>query len=163
MKVSVYILMGMVFSIVESSLLSFIPAEFLKPDIAIPLIIYTAFFLPPRTGLIVSVIMGIIQEILSSSPAGSMIFSKVLIFLLALFFKNKLYIDSRYSFSYICAGTVVCESLIYIFLSWLAKGESKHIENVLFFMLPNAVFTGFIAMFIFSFIGYINMKFFNKV
>lgn len=163
MKASVYILIGIVFSVVESSLLSFVPAEFLKPDVAIPLIIYTAFFLPPQTGLIVSVIMGIIQEILSTSPPGSLMFSKVLIFLLALFFKNKLYIDSKYSFSYICAGAVLCESLIYIFLSWLAKGESKHIFNVLFFMLPNAVFTGFLAIFIFSFIGFLNMKFFKKV
>ncbi|HOJ43023.1 MAG TPA: rod shape-determining protein MreD [Syntrophorhabdaceae bacterium] len=162
MKVSTYILFGIIFSVIESSLLSFIPLEFLKPDVTIPFIVYITFFLKPQAGLITSVIMGIIQEILSTSPNGSMIFSKVLIFLLALFFKNKLYIDSKYSFSYICAGAVVCESLIYILLSWLAKGESKYMENVLFFIFPNAVFTGFVSIFIFSFVKFLNMKFFDK-
>jgi len=162
MKLYTCILLGIIFSVFESSLLSFIPAEFLKPDVTIPFIIYITFFTTPHAGLITSIVMGIIQEVLSTSPNGSIIFSKVLIFLLALFFKNKLYIDSRYSFSYICAGAVVCESIIYILLSWLAKGETKHIENVIFFMLPNAVFTGFIAIFIFSFVEFLNIKFFNK-
>ncbi|MCX7966806.1 MAG: rod shape-determining protein MreD [Syntrophorhabdaceae bacterium] len=162
MKVYIFILMGIILSFLESSLLSYIPAEFLKPDVTIPMIVYTTFFLNTGAGLIVSVIMGVIQEILSASPDGSMIFLKVLIFLLTLFFKNKLFIDSKYSFSYVCAGAVVCESLIYAFLSWIAKGESRHIENILFFMLPNAVFTGFLAIFIFSFVGFLNMKFFSK-
>lgn len=162
MKVSIYILTGFFCAIIESSILSFIPAEFLKPDVTMPFVIYNIFFLSPQAGLITSVAMGMIQEILSNAPDGSMIFTKMTIFIFALFFKNKLYINSKFSFSYICAGAVIAESFIYLVLSWLLRGESGKAENVLFFMLPNAIFTGFIAIFIFSFIGFLNTKYFVR-
>lgn len=159
MKVSIYILTGFLFAIVESSFLSFIPAEFLKPDVTIPFVVYNAFFLSPQAALLASVTMGIIQETLSNAPGGSMIFTKMIIFLIALFFKNKLYINSRYSFSYICTGAVICESFIYLLLSWLSRGESGNTLNILLFMAPNAVFTGFVSIFIFSFIGFLNKRY----
>ncbi len=162
MKASIYIITGFFFAIIESSILSFLPAEFLKPDVTMPFVVYNVFFLSPQAGLITSIAMGMIQEIFSNAPDGSMIFTKITIFIFALFFKKKLYINSKYSFSYICSGAVIVESFLYLFLSWLSRGESGKAENVLFFMLPNAIFTGFIAIFIFSFIGFLNTKFFVR-
>ncbi|MCX8110752.1 MAG: hypothetical protein N3D15_05840 [Syntrophorhabdaceae bacterium] len=159
MKVSVFIIIGFLFAIIESSLLSLIPAEFLKPDVTIPFVVYNVFFLSPLEALVGSVAMGLIQEILSNSPGGAMIFTKIIIFLIALFFKNKLYINSRYSFSYICSGAVICESFIYPLLMWLSRGESGNALNILVFMIPNAVFTGFVSIFIFSLIGYLNKRY----
>jgi len=159
MKASIYILIGFLFAIIESSLLSFMPAEFLKPDVTIPFVVYNVFFLSPQAALATSVAMGIVQEILSNAPGASMIFTKIIIFLIALFFKNKLYINSRYSFSYICTGAVICESIIFMLLKWLSKGESGNVLNILLFMAPNAVFTGFVSIFIFSFIGFLNKRY----
>jgi hypothetical protein len=162
MKISVYILTGIILLIIESSLLSFFPVEFFKPDLGMPFIIYTTFFLGPLPGFITSLLISLFQEILSNTPHGSIIFTKLSIFLLATFFKSKLYIDSKYSFSYICGGSVFVESFLFLALSVLSKGETRNIVNVIFYTIPNAIFTGFVSIFIFSLIEYLNMKFFSR-
>ncbi|MCX5813262.1 MAG: hypothetical protein NT178_12070 [Proteobacteria bacterium] len=162
MKISVYILTGIILLTIESSLLSFFPVEFFKPDLGMPFILYTTFFLGPLPGLITSIFISLFQEILSNAPHGSIIFTKLSIFLLATFMKSKLYIDSKYSFSYICGGLAVVESFLFLALSVLSKGEISNIINVIFYTIPNAIFTGFVSIFIFSLIESLNMKFLSR-
>jgi len=162
MKISVYILTGIALSIIESSLLSFFPVEFFKPDLGMPFIIYTTFFLGPMPGLITCLFISLFQEILSNAPHGSIIFTKLSLFLMATFLKKNIYIDSKYSFSYICGGSTVIESFLFLALSILSKGETSNIMNVIFYTIPNAIFTGFVSIFIFSLIESMNMKFLSR-
>ena len=162
MKISVFILTGIILLTIESSLVSFFPVEFFKPDLGMPFIIYTTFFLGPLPGLIMSLFISLFQEILSNAPHGSMIFTKISIYFLAVFLKGKLYIDSKYSFSYICGGSAVVESFLFLALSVLSKGETSNIVNVIFYTIPNAIFTGFVSIFIFSLIESLNMKFLSR-
>jgi rod shape-determining protein MreD len=158
MKSSIYVLTGVILLILDSSLLSLFPIEFFKPDLGIPFVIYTTLFLGPQSGLFAALVIGLFQEILSNSPNGSMIFTEVSIFLLATFLKSKLYIDSKYSFSYICSGFVIVKSFLFLTLSVLSKGETRNFINVMFYTIPNAVFTGFISIFIFYLIERLNSK-----
>ncbi len=158
MKTSVYILTGIVLMILDSSLLFLFPIEFFKPDLGIPFIIYTTLFLGPFPGLATAVFVGLFQEVLSNSPSGSMVFTEISIFLLTTFLKGKLYIDSKYSFSYVCTGFVAVKSLLFLTLSLLSKGETNNFVNVLFYTIPNAVFTGFVSIFIFSLMEYLNAR-----
>jgi rod shape-determining protein MreD len=158
-KVAVYLTIGLILTTLESSFLYFLPIEFFKPDLGIPFIIYTAFFLGPQAGLITSVIIGLMQELMTNSPAGSMLFTKVSIFIIAVFMKNKIYIDSKYSFSFACSGAVLVESFLFLTLSLLTRGESRDIGNVVFYSVPNAVFTGFLSLFLFSLIGFLNTNY----
>jgi rod shape-determining protein MreD len=162
MKVCVYLLMAVLLTILEASLLAFLPIEFFKPDLGIPFIIYTTLFLGPHAGLLTAFFVGLLQEIFTISPPGSVLFTKMSIFVVATFMRNKLYIDSRYSFGYICAGSVVLESLLFLILSFASKGETANIANVLFYLLPNAIFTGFCSLFIFSVIEVLNMKYLER-
>jgi len=162
MKTFVYIFAGIILLLIESSVLSFFPVDFFKPDLSIPFIIYTTFFLGPLSGFITSVFTSLFQEILSNAPNGSMIFAKLSIFLLAFFLRKKLYIDSKYSFSYICTGSAVLESFLFLMLSIISKGETSNIINVIFYTIPNAIFTGFISIFIFLLIESMNMRFLNR-
>jgi cell shape-determining protein MreD len=162
MKISVYILTGIALSIIESALLSFFPVEFFKPDLGMPFIIYTTFFLGPMPGFITSIFISLFQEILSNAPHGSIMFTKISLFLIATFLKKNIYIDSKYSFSYICGGSTIIESFLFIALSILSKGETSNIINVLFYTIPNAIFTGFVSIFIFSIIESINIKFLGR-
>jgi rod shape-determining protein MreD len=162
MKSSIYVLMGVIVTILDSSLLSLFPIEFFKPDLGIPFIIYTTLFLGPQSGLFAALIIGLFQEILSNSPNGSMIFTEISIFLLATFLKNKLYIDSKYSFSYICSGFVVVKSFLFLMLSILSKGETKDVINVIFYTIPNAVFTGFVSIFIFYLMEHLNSRLLSR-
>jgi len=162
MKISAYILTGIILLTIESSLLSLFPVEFFKPDIGMPFIIYTTFFLGPLPGFVTSIFISIFQEILSNAPHGSIIFTKISIFILANFLKSKLYIDSKYSFSCICGGSTIIESFLFLVLSVLSKGDTSNIMNVMFNAIPNAIFTGFVSIFIFSLLEYLNMKFLSK-
>jgi hypothetical protein len=162
MKISVYILTGIALLIIESSLLSFFPVDFFKPDLGMPFIIYTTFFLGPIPGFITSLFISLFQEILSNAPHGSIIFTKLSLFLMAIFLKKNIYIDSKYSFSYICGGSTVIESFLFLALSILSKGETSNIVNVIFYTIPNAIFTGFVSIFIFSLIESMNTKFLTR-
>ncbi|OPY75145.1 MAG: rod shape-determining protein MreD [Syntrophorhabdus sp. PtaU1.Bin058] len=162
MKIAVYTFIGLLLLLVESSLLSFIPLEIFKPDLGIPFIIYTSLFLGPQAGIIATLFIGFMQEGLSAAPHGSILFVNIAIFLITIFLKRKLYIDSKYSFAFVCSGFVVLESFLFITLSLLARGEADNVLNILFYTIPNAVFTGFIAIFIFSFIEYLNVRYLER-
>ena len=157
-----YIILGIVLIILDSFFLSLFPIEFFKPDLGIPFIIYTTLFVSPQSGLAAALIISLFQEVLSNSPNGSLVFTGVSVFLLTTFLKSKLYIDSKYSFSYTCSGFVVVKSFLFLILSVLSKGETKNFVNVLFYTVPNAVFTGFVSIFIFSLMEYTNSRVLNR-
>lgn len=162
MKASVYILTSLLLMIIESAMFSVFPVEFFKPDIGIPFIIYITIFLGPGTGLLATLIISLFQEVLSNAPQGSIIFTKTCAFILVTFLRGKLFIDSKYSFSYICGGYVIFESLLFIAFSLLSRGELKNAINVLFYIIPNSIFTGFVSIFIFVMIEYLNERFLQR-
>jgi len=161
-RAALYLAIGLVLTTLECSLFSFLPAEFFKPDLGIPFVIYTAFFLNPFAALATSTMVGLMQEVLSCTPAGSMLFTKVSIFIIALFMKNKLYIDSRYSFSLACSGAVLVESFLFLAISLVIQGESRDIGTVMFYAVPNAIVTGFLSLLVFSLIESLNVKYFDR-
>ena len=135
--------------IFQSALFSFLPIEFSKPDIGVPCVIYATFFLSPIDGLISAFLIGVTQEILSVGPHGVLIFTKVFLFLSCIFLRSRLYIESPYLFAAISSSFVLLESVLFITLAFFGKGEAGAIMTVLKFSLPNAVFTGILALFFF--------------
>ncbi len=132
-----------------SSLFSFLPVEFSKPDVGIPCIIYATFFLGPLDGLVTAFLVGFAQEVLSAGPHGALIFTKVFLFLTCIFLRNRLYIESQYLFAAISSGFVLLESVLFIALAFFAKGEAAAAPTVLKFCVPDAIFTGILALFLF--------------
>jgi rod shape-determining protein MreD len=161
-KVIVYLAIGLILTTFEATFLNVLPIDFFKPDLGIPLVIYTTFFLGPQAGLITSVFIGLMQEIVSSSPSGSLLFTKVAIFIISVFMRNKIFIDSKYSFSFVCSGAVLVESFLFLALTFLARGESRDAFNVAFYSIPNAIFTGFLSLLLFSLIGFLNVRYLNR-
>jgi len=161
-KIIAYGIIGVCVLTIEASVFSFLPLDILKPDLGIPLVIFTAFFLSPQIGLGTALITGVIQEIFSNAPHGAMVFMKISLFLIALFLKNKVYIESKYSFSLICSGSVIIESFLFILLSYLARGETGNVINILLYTIPNAIFTGFFSIFMYTLINAVNLKFFSE-
>lgn len=161
-KVIMYLAIGLVLTTFEATFLNVLPIDFFKPDLGIPFIIYTTFFLGPHAGLITSVFIGLMQEIVSSSPSGSLLFTKVAIFIISVFMRNKIFIDSKYSFSFVCSGAVLVESFLFLALTFLTRGESRDAFNVAFYSIPNAIFTGFLSLFLFSLIGFLNVRYLNR-
>ena len=163
MRVLIYIIIGLICMLFESSLSSHISLDLFKPDFGIPLIIYVTFFMGPRAGFITTICLGFIQEGLSSAPTGSIMFVKISLFLITTFMKKQLYIDSKYSFALTCSAAVLLESFLFLSLSLLARGETNNMYNILFYAIPNAIFTGFVSIFIYSLIEYLNASYLDRV
>jgi hypothetical protein len=157
-RTGIYILLGILLSIVESAALCFFPIEFFKPDLGMPLILYSALFLEPSTGLLVTLFVSISQEVFSSAPHGTILFTKFAIFLGTVLLKRQAVIESRYIFAGICAALVAAESVLYLFLSILARGDTNNILNVAYYTIPNAVLTGFFAITIMALVETINTR-----
>ena len=162
MKVFVYIIVCLVCMLFEASVSSRISMDLFKPDFAIPLIIYVTFFMGPRTGLVAALCAGFIQEGLSNAPTGSIMFVQISIFLITAFMKKQLYIDSKYSFAAVCSGAVIVESFLFLTLSVLGKGEAGNVYNILYYAIPNAIFTGFVSLFIYSLLEYLNATYLDR-
>jgi hypothetical protein len=135
--------------IFQSSLFSFLPIEFSKPDVGVPCIIYATFFLSPLDGLACAFLVGFAQEILSVGPHGALLFTKVFLFLSCIFLRSRLYIESQYLFAAISSAFVLLESVLFIALAFFGKGETGAIMTVLKFCVPDAIFTGVLALFFF--------------
>jgi len=162
MKIFVYIIISLICMLLESSISSRIPMDVFKPDFAIPLIIYVTFFMGPGAGLIAVLCTGFIQEGLSNAPAGSIMFVMISIYLITAFMKKQLYIDSKYSFAAVCGGAIILESFLFLMLSVLGKGEVGNVYNILYYAVPNAIFTGFVSLFIYSLLEYLNAAYFDR-
>ncbi len=137
--------------ICESSLFAFLPLEFAKPDIGVPFIMYGTFFLSPLDGLLAAVLFGFTQEVLSNCPPGAMLFTNVRLLLSCIFVKSRLHIESRFIFSFVCAGAVLAKSFLFLALSLFSKGETKDIFNVLLYSPPDSLMTAFVSIFLFTF------------
>jgi cell shape-determining protein MreD len=155
--------LGVVLVAFQSSLFSFLPLEVTKPDMGMPFIIYAIFFLSPFDGLIAALVFGFGQEVLSAGPAGSVLFVHMALLLTCLFVKSRLYIESRYTFSLVCAASVLFEALLFLAVSLLAKGETKDFFNVLLYSIPDAIATGFISLFMFSLFQQFKLRYPGRV
>ncbi len=162
MKVFVYIIICLTCMLFESSISSHIPMDLFKPDFAVPLIIYVTFFLGPRAGLIATLCAGFVQEGLSNAPIGSIMFIMISIYLITAFMKKQLYIDSKYSFAAVCGSAIIVESFLFLILTVLGKGEAGNVYNILYYAVPNAIFTGFVSIFIYSLLEYLNATYFDR-
>jgi len=150
--------LGLFLILFQSSLFSFFPIEFAKPDLAVPFIIYATFFLSPLEGLIVAVLFGFSQELLSASPPGSMLFTKLAVFLSGAFLRTRLYIESRYIFSFLSMGFSVFESLVFLALGLVAKGEIRNVFNISLYAVPSALFTGMLSLPLFTLLEHFKIR-----
>jgi cell shape-determining protein MreD len=157
-KKSVVLFCSMLLVVSESSIFSFLPMEFSKPDVGIPCIIYATFFLGPVEGLTTALLFGFTQELLSSGPHGALLFTKIFLFISCIFLRSKLYIESPYLFALVSTVFVLVESVLFIALAFFAKGETGAIMTVLKFCLPNAVFTGVVALLLFPLLERLKLK-----
>jgi cell shape-determining protein MreD len=151
--------LGVILVAFESSLFSFLPLEVTKPDLGAPFIIYGIFFMSPFDGLLAAVVLGFSQEVLSAGPAGSVLFANMALLLSCLFVKSRLYIESRYTFSLVCAASVLFESVVFLAVSLLAKGETRDIFNVLLYSVPDAIATGFVSLFMFGVFEHFKLRY----
>jgi len=156
MKTAIYTFIGILLLILETVISPHVSLDVLKPELGIPVMLYVTFFLGAGPGLISAVCIGIAEEGLSGAPNGSLLFVTVVIYLIAIMMRRKYFVDSKYTFAYFSSGSVVLQSGLFAALTFFARGEAQGILNIAFYMVPNAIITGFVSILLFTFINRLN-------
>jgi len=156
MKTIVYIIIGILLLVLEAVISPHVSLDVLRPELGMPILLYVTFFLGASSGLIATLAIGLAEEGLSAAPEGSLLFVSICIYLIAVAMRRKFFIDSKYSFAYLSSASVIAQSVLFLALSFFARGEARGAVSILFYMLPNAIITGFASIILFSFIEYLN-------
>jgi rod shape-determining protein MreD len=162
MKTLVYIILGIVLLVIEAVVSPHISLDVLKPELGMPIVLYVTFFLGARSGLVAAVCIGLVEESLSGAPSGSLLFTTMFIYLIAMAMRRKFFVDSKYSFAYLSSASVVVQSLLFLALTFFARGEAQGALNILFYTIPNAIVTGFASIVLFSLIEQLNETFLER-
>ncbi len=156
MKTAIYTLVGILLLLIETVISPQISLDVLKPELGMPIVLYVTFFLGAGPGLVSAVCIGIAEEGLSGAPNGSLLFVSIVIYLIAVIMRKKYFVDSKYTFAYFSSGSVLVQSGLFAALAFFARGETNQVVNIAFYMVPNAIITGFVSILLFSFIGKLN-------
>jgi rod shape-determining protein MreD len=156
MKTSLYIFIGIILLLIETVISPHISLDVLKPELGIPIVLYVTFFLGTGPGLVAAVFIGLAEEGLSGAPDGSLLFVMIVIYLIAALMRRKYFVDSKYTFAYFSSGAVLVQSCLFAALAFFAHGEARGILNIAFYMVPNAIVTGFVSILLFTFIDRLN-------
>ena len=156
MKTAIYTFIGILLLLIETVISPHISLDVLKPEVGIPIMLYVIFFLGAGPGLVSAVFIGLAEEGLSGAPDGSLLFVTIVIYLIAIIMRRKYFVDSKYTFAYFSSGAVIVQSGLFAALTFFAHGETRGIFNIAFYMVPNAIITGFVSILIFTFIDRLN-------
>ena len=156
MRTALYIFIGILLLLIETVISPHVSLDVLKPELGIPVVLYVTFFLGAGPGLVAAVCIGLAEEGLSGAPDGSLLFVTIVIYLIAAVMRRKYFVDSKYTFAYFSSGSVLVQSFLFCALMFFAHGETRGLMNIVFYMVPNAIITGFVSILLFSFIDRLN-------
>jgi rod shape-determining protein MreD len=141
------LLLGVLFLTFQTTLLSYLPIQRIRPDILLVLILYWGFTLPPVSGGIHALFLGYLMDLFSGNSFGLYTFTRPLLFYLAHLFKGRLYLESIQSQSLFVFVFALFEGLL--ILTLLAALNPAPLGNLyapfLTSFLPQAFFTGMIT------------------
>jgi rod shape-determining protein MreD len=162
-RIVVPLLLGVIFLTLQTTLLTSLSIQRIRPDIVLILILYLGLLYPPISGGILALFMGFFMDLFSGNVFGLYTLSRPLIFYVAQFFKGGFYLESFTSqFLFVFIFGLGEGLLILILLSILNPGPIGHLYPLLFtFLLPQSFFTGLIAPILFFLIRKVSFSLFS--
>jgi rod shape-determining protein MreD len=145
------LLIGFLFIILQTTLLSSFPIQRFRPDILLIFTLYLAFLFPPILGGILAFFMGYLMDLFSGNALGFYTFSRPLIFFSAQFFKERFYLEGFSSqFLFAFAFGLLEGVLILVLMSVLQAISLWSLYPLFFtFLLPQSFFTGLVTPLLF--------------
>ena len=110
-------------STIFSRLASYIYA---KPDLALCILVYTAYVNGAMTGQVAGFFSGIILDFISGAPLGFNSFIRTLIGGITGFLKGTFYLDPIFLPMALCAAATIIKALLYYLLHLLFSGLIPH-------------------------------------
>jgi len=148
---AILLLLGILFLTLQTTLLSYLPIQRIRPDIVLVLVLHWGLTLPPVSGGIHALFLGYLMDLFSGNSLGLFTFTRPLLFYLARLFRGRLYLESLPSQSLFVFVFALFEAfLILILLSALNPASPGHLYPLFFrFFLPQSFLTGMITPFLF--------------
>jgi rod shape-determining protein MreD len=159
----ILLLLGILFLTFQTTLLSYLPIQRIRPDILLVLILYWGFTLPPVTGGIHALFLGYLMDLFSGNSFGLYTFTRALLFYLAQLLKGRFYLESLISQSLFVFVFALFEGLL--ILTLLAALNPLPLGNLyspfFTFFLPQSFLTGLITPVLFFFLQKIFLTLFQ--
>src|SRR4030042_2129824 len=135
--------LGVIFLTLQTTLLTSLSIQRIRPDLVLILILYLGLFYPPISGGILALFLGFLMDLFSGNSFGLYTLSRPLIFYVAQFFKERFYLEGSSSqFLFVFIFGLVEGLLILILLSTLNPGPVINLYPLLFtFLLPQLFLT----------------------
>jgi rod shape-determining protein MreD len=161
---AILLLLGILFLTFQTTLLSYLPIQRIRPDIVLVLILYWGLTFPPVSGGIHSLFLGYLMDLFSGNSLGLFTFTRPLLFYLAQLFKGRLYLESLPSQSLFVFVFALFEGLlILILLSALNPAPLGNLYPLFFTsFLPQSFLTGMITPVLFFVLQKIFLALFRR-
>ena len=138
------LLAGILFLILQTTLLSLFPIQRIRPDLLLIFTLYLAFLFPPVSGGILAFFMGYLMDLYSGNTLGFYTFSRTLVFFAAQFFKERFYLEG-FSFQFLFAFifSTLEGLLIFVLMGAFQPTSLGNLYSLLLaFLLPQSLMTG---------------------
>lgn len=149
-----HLFLGIILLTLQSTLLTSLHIQRIRPDLVLILILYLGLFYSPVSGGILTLFMGFLMDLFSGNSFGLYTLSRPFIFYIAQFFRGRFYLESyRSQFLFVFILGLVEGLLIFFLLSVLNSAPIGHLYPLLFsFLLPQSFLTGLITPILFPLI-----------
>jgi rod shape-determining protein MreD len=151
-RVVLSLFLGVLFLTLQTTLLTSLPIQRIRPDIVLILTLYWGLSFPPISGGILAFFMGYLMDLFSGNAFGLYTFSRPFIFYVAQLFKGRFYLEGfLFKFLFAFLSAMVEGLLILILLNGFNPSPLANLYPLLFtYLLPQSFFTGLITPILFS-------------
>ncbi|MDR0289734.1 MAG: rod shape-determining protein MreD [Treponema sp.] len=144
------VVFGLVAAILQSTLLSHLALYRAVPDIALGIIVYSAYVNGTMTGQVSGFLYGIVQDLLSQAPLGLNAFVRTIIGALAGLMKGTFFLDVFILPMLLCASATLLKAAILFLLSLLMPGTVESYSLFAPLLWTELAMNTFIAPFLFA-------------
>jgi rod shape-determining protein MreD len=156
--------LGILFLTLQTTLLSYLPIQRIRPDIVLILILHWGLTLSPVSGGIHALFLGYLMDLFSGNSFGLYTVTRPLLFYLARLFRGRFYLESMPSQSLFVFVFALFEGLLILaLLTALNPTPLGNLYPLFFrFFLPQSFLTGVITPVLFFLLQKISLTLFQR-
>jgi rod shape-determining protein MreD len=145
------LLAGIVLLILQTTWLSFLPIQRIRPDLLLIFTLYLAFLFPPVLGGVLVFFLGYLMDLFSGNTLGLYAFSRTIVFFATQFLKERFYLEGfLFQFLFAFLFSILEGGLLLVLINGLDPISFQNLYlSLLTFLLPQSFCTGLAALLLF--------------
>jgi rod shape-determining protein MreD len=143
---------ALIAGILQSTLLSRLAVYHAVPDLALGILVFSAYINGTMTGQLTGFFSGLLLDFLSASPLGLNAFVRTLVGAIGGLMNGTFFLDGLFLPMALCAGATLITALLYFFLSLLFAGAVPAYSLTESTLWVELLMNIFLAPFLFAFL-----------